>query len=344
MFYLGSEGGQRMKILMIESNDLITQQLSEYLNQLGQQDLSVNKDISSLDLDEAHHYDVIFIDYSVRHEDPFELAYRLKQANPDTYIVFLTRFKNNEAEVFENYDIEYILKPINFYRLKNVIEKAKRYKYKPIERFVGDVSVKMFGNMEVKMNCRNVRFMRRRHKEILAYLILNDFSSTIEEMAQAIMNDREEIYAVHELKALIYELRKDIEIIDRYVHIELLDHKYRLVFDDVKVDYLNFMKVDASKTSNHRIELALISYGKGLLYNFRNEWHDSWALRAKRHFFSLQHSLIHDLEKNKDVDKLRNILFNLKQYLETEEDWDYFNHVVKHNFPKANQEHFLQAE
>jgi two-component SAPR family response regulator len=195
MFYLGSEGGQRMKILMIESNDLITQQLSEYLNQLGQQDLSVNKDISSLDLDEAHHYDVIFIDYSVRHEDPFELAYRLKQANPDTYIVFLTRFKNNEAEVFENYDIEYILKPINFYRLKNVIEKAKRYKYKPIERFVGDVSVKMFGNMEVKMNCRNVRFMRRRHKEILAYLILNDFSSTIEEMAQAIMNDREEIYA-----------------------------------------------------------------------------------------------------------------------------------------------------
>ncbi len=333
-----------MKVLILESHHEITQQLSDYLNQCGLYDLTICHNDTNLNFKESHDYNLIFIDYAMQHDDPFEVAYQLKNANPDTYIVFLTRFKNNEAEVFENLDIEYILKPINIYRLKTVIQKAKHYKYKPTERFIGDVSIKMFGSMEVKMNSRNVRFMRRRHKEILAYLILHNFKASAHEMAQAIMADHEYLFVIHELKALIFELRKDIELVDRYIQIEYVDFEYHLRLNNVAIDYINFMKMEAEKLSMHRLEMSLLTYGKGLLYNFSNDWFDVKAYEAKKHFFNLQHSLIHQLEERNDADKLRNILFNLKQYLETEEDWDYFNHVVRHNFPKVKQEHFIVTD
>ena len=209
---------------------------------------------------------------------------------------------------------------------------------------MGDVSVKMFGSMEVKMNSRNVRIVRKRQKEIIAYLILHKFKAGAVDMAKDLMNDKEFAYSIHELKALIYELRQDIQHIDEYIRIEYFDQEYHLVCNHVSIDYINFMELDANRISNHRLELALLTYGKGLLYNFHNEWQLEKAYEAKKHFFHLQHQLIHILEERKDVDKLRNILFNLKQYLETEEDWEYFNHVVDHNFSQVQKEHFLMAE
>ncbi len=333
-----------MRSLILEADNKITRQLISNLNLLDVKDNFVISEISHLDVHEHNFYDIIFIDYSINHEDPFDLAFQLQKANPDTYIVFLTRFKNNEAEVFENYDIEYILKPINPHRLRTVVQKAKRYKHKPVERFIGEVSVKMFGSMEVKMNSRNVRIVRKRQKEILAYLILHKFKASAVEMAKDVMNDKDFAYSIHELKALIYELRHDIEIVDQYINIEYVDQEYHLILDDVNIDYLKFMELDSNKMSMHRLELSLLTYGKGLLYNFRNEWHLDYAHSCKKHFFNLQHTLIHSLEQKNDVDKLRNILFNLKQYLESEEDWDYFNHVVEHNFSKVQREHFQMAD
>lgn len=329
-----------MRSLVLEANTQISKQLIEHLHNLNIFDNTIISDINDLDYKVHNDFDLVFIDYNLNHEDPFELAFQLQKANPDTYIVFLTSFKNNEAEVFENYDIEYILKPINPHRLKTVVQKAKCFKHKPVERFIGDVSVKMFGSMELKMNSRNVRIVRKRQKEIIAYLILHQFKASAVDMAKDIMNDKEFAYSIHELKALIYELRQDIRIVDEYIKIEYIDQEYHLICDEVNIDYHEFMSLDANKMSMHRLELSLITYGKGLLYNFHNEWYLKSAYNAKKHFFHLQHSLIHSLEERKDTDKLRNILFNLKQYLETEEDWDYFNHIVEHNFSKVQQEHF----
>ena len=333
-----------MKGLVLEAHRHISNQLIEQLNALNITDVTIISEISQFDFKAAHDYQIIFIDYSLNYEDPFEIAFQLKKANPDTYIVFLTRFKNNEAEVFENYDIEYILKPINPHRLRTVILNAQHYKHKPVERFIGDVSIKMFGSMEVKMNSRNVRIMRKRQKEIIAYLILHQFKANAVDMAKDIMNDKDFAYSIHELKALIYELRQDITLIDQYLYIDYSDHEYHLVCDEVEIDYLNFMDLNAQKISNHRLEMSLLTYGKGLLYNFHNDWINEKAYLKKKHFFNLQHQLIHDLEKRNDKDKLRNILFNLKQYLETEEDWDYFNHVVDHNFSSVQKEHFQMAD
>ena len=290
------------------------------------------------------HYEVVFIDYSINHEDPFEIAYQFKQANPMIVPVFLTRFQNNEAEVFENYDIEYILKPINPYRLKTVIQKIKRMKFKPIEKFVGEVSVKLFGNMEVKIFSRNVRFNRRIHKEIIAYLILNGYKASAVKMAQAIMSNDDFAYSLHDLKALIYQTREEIDHLKNYMDIQYIDHEYHLILNKVKIDYLQFMNVDIHHTNMHKVECSLLSYGKGLLYNFSSDWAKNYALDTKKHFFELQHKLIHKLELTNDKEKLRSILFNLKQYCETDEDWEFFNHVVQHNFPLGKQEHLLFLE
>ena len=81
-----------MRSLILEAHHNITSQLVEQLTHLNMSDVTVINDLSQFDYKAAHDYQMIFIDYSINHEDPFEIAFQLKNANPNTYIVFLTRF------------------------------------------------------------------------------------------------------------------------------------------------------------------------------------------------------------------------------------------------------------
>jgi two-component SAPR family response regulator len=265
-----------------------------------EKELSASKDINIKHL--------ALIDFENPSIDAFELALKLYQEHSHLRIVFLTRFHNQEAEIFEDYEIEYLLKPLNLARLHSLIFRAKSFKRKAIDMLKGDVSIKMFGNMEVKINGRNVRFKRRLHKEILAYLILNEHQAYGSKMREDILSSS--LYPV-ELDALMYQLRIELLSLSKYIQILKEDGLYRLVLHKVEIDYESFMYANIGQLSPHRLERIANLYGKGLLHNFESIWQNPHIHSVQEHYLTMHQKLMECFVAQGDFDKVESIRFKL---------------------------------
>lgn len=330
-----------MHVLIIEHENKIIHEIVHELNRLNIFDPVVIKDVNSVDPANYKDFDLILIEYNSDHKDPFDIAYQFQKASSSSVIVFLTQFQNDETEVFERYNLEYMLKPINPNRIKLAVQKAKKNKEKRVQKFTGNVSIKLFGNMEVKMNSHNVRFMHRKQKEIIAYLLLNDMNASCYQLAKQLIMRKESCFACHEIKALIYLLRNDLEIIDDYMSIEFVNERYYLNLRNVDVDYFNFMGINTERIAIQKLELTLCQYRKGLLSNLSNSWQEYFVDESKVQFFAIQHQLIERFEEKREYEKLRLTLSSIKPYIESAEEWSYFERVVRKNFSNESRDYLL---
>lgn len=298
-----------MNILIFSQDQHSNHTLSTYLTKLPNVQYSIYKDEKefgkSKDISVMH---LALIDFENQSIDALELAFKLYQEHPQLRIVFLTRFHNQEAEIFEDYEIEYLLKPLNLVRLHALIFRAKSFKRKAIETLKGDVSIKMFGNMEVKINGRNVRFKRRLHKEILAYLILNEHQAYGSKMREDILSSS--LYPV-ELDALMYQLRIELISLSNYISIQKDQGLYRLVLNKVEIDYESFMYANIGQLSPHRLERIANLYGKGLLHNFESMWQNPHVHSVQEHYLSMHQKLIETFVAQGDFDKVESLRFKL---------------------------------
>jgi len=117
-----------MKILVVDDEILASKRLKRLLEEQHAGEVkSINNPILAIDEFQANHYDVVFLDISMPQMSGLELANRLLQINPKTYIVFQTAYSEYALEAYEKGGMEYLLKPISSDKLQKALEKISNF-------------------------------------------------------------------------------------------------------------------------------------------------------------------------------------------------------------------------
>lgn len=112
--------------------------------------------------------DLALLDVEMPGMNGIELAAAIKEARPDTAVIFLTAYPRYAVSAFQVRAAGYLLKPVTKEALAADVAYALSGRRKPME---GHVVVRAFGGFDVLADGRAVSFARAKSKEILAYLV-----------------------------------------------------------------------------------------------------------------------------------------------------------------------------
>ena len=73
-----------------------------------------------------HTHDVIFMDIEMPHLNGMDTAHRLRALNEEVPLVFVTNMKQYAIEGYNVAALDFILKPVNYYRLASILKKISR--------------------------------------------------------------------------------------------------------------------------------------------------------------------------------------------------------------------------
>ncbi|AFM41580.1 response regulator containing CheY-like receiver and SARP domains [Desulfosporosinus acidiphilus SJ4] len=118
--------------------------------------------------------DCAFLDIEMSDLNGIELAAKLSEKYPDIEVMFITAYNHYATQAFEVNAIEYILKPVRPERLAKAITKiSQKIKYRKSLAHVS-LKIRSFGNFEVFVGHKPIRWTRTKPRELLAYLLQND--------------------------------------------------------------------------------------------------------------------------------------------------------------------------
>jgi len=117
-----------MKILIVDDEKLATSRLTRLLNELNYEDVTAfNNPLEALEHLKKTKYDVVFLDIQMPEISGIELANKIIQIEPNTFILFQTAFKEFAIEAFAVGGIDYILKPTTKQNISNALEKVNKF-------------------------------------------------------------------------------------------------------------------------------------------------------------------------------------------------------------------------
>lgn len=132
--------------------------------------------------------DAIFLDIEMPGLSGVELAKRVKQLSPRTWIVFVTGFSEYAVDAFAIHAKGYVMKPVTPEAIRAELETPAP---SPLSR-AGEahVKIKTFGNFEIFVDGKPLEFARSKAKEMLAYLVHRGGAvCTTQEVAAVLFED-----------------------------------------------------------------------------------------------------------------------------------------------------------
>lgn len=109
--------------------------------------------------------DIAFLDIDMRIMNGLEMAKELQKMNPQTNIIFVTGYDEYAMDAFRLYASAYLTKPVT----EEAVADAVRHLRHPIRE--KRVRFQCFGNFEVYLDDKPMKFALNRTKELLAYLV-----------------------------------------------------------------------------------------------------------------------------------------------------------------------------
>ena len=108
-----------------------------------------------------HAHDVIFMDIEMPHLNGMDTAKRLRLLNEEVPLVFVTNMKQYAIEGYSVAALDFILKPVNYYRLASILKKlAKSVERRSAEKYVRAegriIQVKLDSIYYVEVNGRDI--------------------------------------------------------------------------------------------------------------------------------------------------------------------------------------------
>jgi len=116
---------------------------------------------------ERSYVDLAFLDVEMGGMNGLELAKELKDIYGKTNIVFVTGYSQYAVDAFSVMASDYVMKPVS----KDGVLKAKERLRNPIIKNNKKLRVKCFGNFDLYIDDKPVRFSRTKTKELFAYLV-----------------------------------------------------------------------------------------------------------------------------------------------------------------------------
>ena len=142
----------------------------------------------SLDYLRTHTVDLAILDINMPQIDGITLAARIKQASPQTAILFLTAYKEYAFDAYAVHPTGYLLKPVSQEKLAAEVAYACRENRPSMP---AHIHIKTFGAFDVYVDDRPISFKLAKAKEILAYLVDKQGSGvTRAELFAAVWEDR----------------------------------------------------------------------------------------------------------------------------------------------------------
>ncbi|MGM0518751.1 MAG: LytR/AlgR family response regulator transcription factor [Campylobacterota bacterium] len=117
-----------MKVLIVDDENLAISRLTRLLNDLKVDDItSFDDGNEALIQCTKTKFDVVFLDISMPSINGLELANKILDIEPKTFVVFQTAYDKYALEAFKSGGMGYLLKPIDKNNLNEILLKAQNY-------------------------------------------------------------------------------------------------------------------------------------------------------------------------------------------------------------------------
>ncbi len=117
-----------MKICIVDDEKLATARVQRLLGALNYEDITAfNDPLEALDNFAKNKYDVVFLDIQMPSITGLELANKILELEPNTFIIFQTAYQEFAIEAFKSGGLDYILKPTSKENIGEALEKVKRF-------------------------------------------------------------------------------------------------------------------------------------------------------------------------------------------------------------------------
>lgn len=149
--------------------------------------------------------DAVFSDIELPGMSGLTLAVKIKEAVPETRIVFVTGYDQYALEAWRVHANGYILKPVDAAAIREELDQMPH----PVKPKPQTLYVQCFGCFEVFWQGEPLLFRRHRTKELLAFLVdQKGRTCTAEEIATALWEDGIELKkAKHQIRNYVNDLR-----------------------------------------------------------------------------------------------------------------------------------------
>ena len=179
--------------------------------------------------------DVIFINYS---EEAISLCKEINESKLEITIIFIIDDKLQSYDAIKARAKGVILKP---YTKNDILDELTSLKM--LTSKVHKVEVKTFGNFDILVDGKIIKFSRTKSKELLAYLI--DKKGTSVSSSELIVNLWEEHDVCKTTRSMLHNLISDIK--DTLIKYDILDifemdrNAYRIICEKVSCDYFDLL-------------------------------------------------------------------------------------------------------
>lgn len=206
-----------MKILAVDDEKIALEGLVSAIKEAepSAEIFSFKKAGEALEFYRTNFCEIAFLDIQIRSMDGVELAKQIKLLNPDINIIFATGYGDYREDAFEMHASGYLTKPITSKKIRAELDNLRH----PVVPATNKrVNICTFGNFEVYVDGKPVRFKYDRTKELLAYLVdrKGAYCSNGEIMAALWQDEKRSSYLSNLKKDLFDTLREKscMDVID----------------------------------------------------------------------------------------------------------------------------------
>lgn len=163
-----------MKYLVLDDEIIAAEYLAALICEVDEKAevVTANNPIQSLKLAKQQPFHVCFIDIQMPGLNGIEFANKLKKMYPKTNFIFVTGYSDYMGEAFRLDASDYIMKPANVKQIRHALENL-RYASQQNSAAKGKqrIQINCFGNFEILIDGKPVKFKFDKTKELLAYLV-----------------------------------------------------------------------------------------------------------------------------------------------------------------------------
>jgi len=198
-------------------------------------------------------WDIAFLDIQMFGMNGLEVAKILKDNYPKTNIIFVTAFAEHAKNAFELHPSGYVLKPVTKEAILREIENLRH----PLASMSDDkICIQTFGNFEVFVKGKPLKFGRLKAKEAFAYLIdRKGAAATSAEIAAVLWEDKDYDRSLQlQTQVIISEMMKTLK--NNGISDIVIKRRNQIAADTAKIkcDYYDFLNYDAAAVNAYQGE------------------------------------------------------------------------------------------
>lgn len=163
-----------VKYLVLDDEIIAAEYLAALIYEVDEKAevITANNPVQSLEIARQQQFHVCFIDIQMPGLNGIEFANKLKKLYLKTNFIFVTGYSDYMGEAFRLDASDYIMKPANVKEIRHALENLR---YSSQENLVGKekqrIQIICFGNFEILIDGKPVKFKFDKTKELLAYLV-----------------------------------------------------------------------------------------------------------------------------------------------------------------------------